>query len=88
MGIYSTAYKDRMDISQILYNPQIPLTPTQAMKYNGMLDLPYGENAIIAICSYLGFNQEDSIILNKSSIERGLFCGETLKKFHSEILKK
>jgi DNA-directed RNA polymerase II subunit RPB2 len=52
-----------------------------------MLNLPYGENAVIAICSYLGFNQEDSIILNKSSIERGLFCGETLKKFHSEILK-
>jgi DNA-directed RNA polymerase II subunit RPB2 len=87
MGIYSTAYKDRMDISQILYNPQIPLTPTKAMKYNGMLDLPYGENVIIAICSYKGYNQEDSIILNKSSIERGLFAADTLKKIHSEILK-
>jgi DNA-directed RNA polymerase II subunit RPB2 len=87
MGIFSTAYKDRMDISQILYNPQIPLTPTKAMQYNGMLDMPYGENVIIAFCSYEGYNQEDSIIINKSAIERGLFSADTLKKYHSEILK-
>ena len=87
MGIYSTAYKDRMDISQILHRPQIPLVHTKAMQYNGMLDMPYGENVIIAICSYEGYNQEDSIVLNKSSIERGMFGAETLKKYHSEILK-
>jgi len=43
-----------MDISQVLYHPQIPLVTTQAMKYNNCMDLPFGENAIIAICSYTG----------------------------------
>ena len=87
MGIYLTSYKDRMDISQILYHPQIPLVKTKAMEYNNMIDLPYGENAIIAICSHLGYNQEDSIIFNQSSIDRGIFRAKTVKKCHSEILK-
>ena len=87
VGIYLSSYKDRMDISQILYNPQIPLVTTQAMKYNGSLDLPNGENIIVAIMSYTGYNQEDSIIFNQSAIDRGLFRADTIKKYHSEILK-
>jgi DNA-directed RNA polymerase II subunit RPB2 len=87
IGIYLTSYKDRIDISQILYHPQIPLVTTQGMKYNGCLDLPYGENAIVAIASYTGFNQEDSIIFNQSAIDRGIFRADTLKKYHSEIQK-
>lgn len=87
IGVYLTSYKDRMDISQVLYHPQIPIVTTQAMKYNGCLDLPYGENAIVAVCSYNGYNQEDSIIFNETSIQRGIFRADTLKKFHSEILK-
>ena len=87
IGIYLTSYKDRMDISQILFHPQIPLVTTQAMKYNGCMDLPYGENAIVAIASYNGFNQEDSIIMNETAIQRGIFRADSLKKFHSEILK-
>jgi DNA-directed RNA polymerase beta subunit len=87
IGIYLTSYKDRMDISQILYHPQIPIVTTQGMKYNGCLDLPYGENAIVAVCSYNGYNQEDSIIFNQSAIDRGIFRAESLKKEHSEIEK-
>jgi DNA-directed RNA polymerase II subunit RPB2 len=87
IGIYLSSYKDRMDISQVLYHPQIPLVTTQAMKYNGCLDLPYGENAIVAVASYTGYNQEDSIIFNQSAIDRGIFRADTLKKYHSEIKK-
>ena len=54
IGIYLTSYKDRMDISQILYHPQVPLAQTKAMKYNNFLDMPYGENAIVALASYTG----------------------------------
>jgi DNA-directed RNA polymerase II subunit RPB2 len=87
IGIYLSSYKDRMDISQILYHPQIPLVTTEAMNYNNCLDLPYGENAIVAIASYTGYNQEDSIIFNQSAIDRGIFRADTLKKYHSEIMK-
>ena len=87
IGTYLSSYKDRMDISQILYHPQIPIVTTQAMKYNGCMDLPYGENSIIAVCSYNGYNQEDSIIFNQSAIDRGIFRADSLKKVESEILK-
>ena len=87
MGIYLTSYKDRMDISQILYHPQVPLVITKPMFYNHTYDLPSGENVIVAIMSYTGYNQEDSIIVNQSAIDRGLFRGDTLKKYHSEIAK-
>jgi DNA-directed RNA polymerase II subunit RPB2 len=87
IGVYLSSYKDRMDISQVLYHPQVPLVTTQAMKYNGCMDLPYGENAIVAVASYTGFNQEDSIIFNQSAIDRGIFRADTLKKYHGEIQK-
>ena len=87
IGTYLSSYKDRMDISQVLYYPQIPIVTTQAMKYNGCLDLPYGENAIVAICSYNGYNQEDSIIFNQSAIDRGIFRVDSLKKYESIIQK-
>jgi DNA-directed RNA polymerase II subunit RPB2 len=86
-GPYLTSYKDRMDISQILYYPQVPIVTTKTMEYNNCLDLPYGENAIVAIASYNGYNQEDSMIFNQSAIDRGLFRADTLKKFNSQIKK-
>ena len=36
-------------------------------------ELPAGSNAIVAIACYTGYNQEDSIIFNQSSIDRGIF---------------
>ena len=87
ISVYLTSYKDRMDISQILYYPQAPIVTTKTMEYNHCLDLPYGENAIVAVMSYNGYNQEDSMILNQSSIDRGIFRADTLKKYHSEIDK-
>jgi DNA-directed RNA polymerase II subunit RPB2 len=54
IGLYLTNYKDRMDISQVLYHPQEPIVSTEGMKYNNMLNLPAGENAIVAIMSYTG----------------------------------
>ena len=43
--------------------------------------LPTGINVIVAIASYGGYNQEDSIIMNKSSIQRGLFSSMKYKTF-------
>ena len=87
ISVFLTSYKDRMDISQILYYPQVPIVTTKTMEYNNSLDLPYGENAIVAIMSYNGFNQEDSMILNQGAIDKGFLRADTLKKYHSEIDK-
>jgi len=87
IGLYLTSYKDRMDISQVLYHPQLPIVSTEGMKYNNMNNLPAGENAIVAIMSYTGYNQEDSLIFNQAAIDRGLFRVDSHKIYHSEIEK-
>ena len=74
VGVYSSAYNTRFDImGHILHYPQKPIITTRFKKYTDVDKLPYGINAVVAIASYSGYNQEDAVILNKTAVERGLF---------------
>lgn len=73
---FHTQYQKRFDtISMMAVCPQKPLSQTWI--YNRMMGrggcLPYGENAIVAITMYGGQNQEDSVVLNGSSLKRGMY---------------
>ena len=88
IGICATNYSSRMDtISHILYYPQKPLVITQSMKYLNTEKMPSGINAIIAIATYTGYNQEDSVLMNKSAVDRGLFLSGHLKTYKEEEKK-
>ena len=75
-GWYHTNYMKRFDtIAEFLCLPQKPLS--QTWLYHEMMGrggcLPYGENVLVAITTYGGNNQEDSVLMNASSLKRGLF---------------
>ena len=74
VGVYSSAYATRFEtFSHILNYPQRPIVTTRYKKYTDVDKLPYGINAIVAICSYTGYNQEDSVMINGNSVDRGMF---------------
>lgn len=73
MGIYATNYNTRMDkTSYILTNPGRPLIDTRIVNIIKINEIPAGYNIIVAIMTHTGYNQEDSILVNKGSIDRGL----------------
>mmetsp|Transcript_28574 Transcript_28574/g.54586 ORF Transcript_28574/g.54586 Transcript_28574/m.54586 type:complete len:1176 (+) Transcript_28574:118-3645(+) len=85
MGMYCTNYQLRMDtLAYVLYYPQKPLVTTRSMEYLHFRELPAGINAIVAIACYSGYNQEDSVIMNQSSIDRGLFRSIFYRSYRDE----
>ena len=88
MGIYATNYQLRMDtMANILFYPQKPLVTTRAMEYLHFRELPAGQNAVVAIACYTGYNQEDSVIMNQSAIDRGLFRSLYLRTYMDQERK-
>jgi DNA-directed RNA polymerase II subunit RPB2 len=75
-------------VSHTLTYPQKPLVTTKVAEFNGFNEYPNGINAIVAIACYTGYNQEDSVILNKSSVDRGLFHTTTYNTFSVEEKKR
>ena len=74
IGIYATNFNNRFDtFGFVQHYPQRPIINTRHSQYTGSDYMPNGFNTIVAIMTYSGFNQEDSIMINKKSIERGLF---------------
>ena len=72
VGLNSDQRFDTSGIHELFY-PQKPLVSSFTEIHTHLTDLPYGENVIVAIMSYTGYNQEDSLIVNQASIDRGLF---------------
>ena len=89
-SMYHTNHRVRMDkTAVVLNNGQIPLVKSRYMEYINGEEMPYGENAIVAIMCYSGYNMEDSILINEGSLKRGLFNTTyyTTYETHEEINK-
>ena len=74
VSMFNTNFNFRMDKSAILLNSgQNPIVRSRYYKHVTNDKHPYGVNAIVAIACYTGYNVEDSIIVNKAALDRGLF---------------
>jgi intein/homing endonuclease len=73
MGVYVTNYENRMDKTAYVLNyPMRPLVDTRIMNLIQLNKIPSGMQVIVAIMTHTGYNQEDSMLINKGSIDRGM----------------
>ena len=88
IGVYASNFRHRMDtLSNILNYPQIPLVRTKISDITKCNELPYGNNVIVAIGCFTGFNQEDSIMINKSAVDRGFFNSTFYRTYKDQCNK-
>lgn len=74
VSMYHTNFPVRMDkAAVVLATPQIPLVKTRYMEFINNEENCYGENAIVAIMTYTGYNMEDAVLVNEAALKRGLF---------------
>ena len=89
MSMFAMSLHRRADTCvHVLNYPQKPLVTTRAADIMGFSEMPSGINAIVAIACYTGMNQEDSVIMNQSAIERGLFRATTYRAHTAEEKKE
>lgn len=89
MGIYATNFRYRMDtVAHVLQYPQLPLVYSRVIKYLPSNEMPSGINVVVAIASFTGYNQEDSVIMNQSACERGLFISDHYHTYKDEEKKR
>ena len=82
IGMYVTNYDNRMDkTAYVLTYPMRPLVETRIMNIIKLNNIPSGQQVIVAIASHTGYNQEDSLLFNQGSIDRGLFLATI---YHTE----
>ena len=73
MGVYVTNYENRMDKTAYILNyPMRPLVETRIMDLIRLNNIPSGSQLIVAIMTHTGYNQEDSLLVNKGSVDRGM----------------
>jgi len=87
LSLYISNHRQRCDISYLLFHVQEPIVHSRGSKYTNTNLMTFGENCIIAIASYGGYNQEDSLIMNQSSVDRGLFRSVSMKGYEDMIKK-
>jgi DNA-directed RNA polymerase II subunit RPB2 len=88
MGMYALNFRDRYDaLSHLLCYPQVPFVSPFMSRFYGAQAMPSGQNIVVAIMTYTGYNQEDSIMINRGSLDRGLFRSIFYRTYKDEERK-
>jgi DNA-directed RNA polymerase II subunit RPB2 len=88
MGMYALNFRERFDaMSHLLCYPQVPFVSSFMSDYYAAQKMPSGQNITVAIATYTGYNQEDSVMINRASLDRGLFRSIFYRTYKDEERK-
>lgn len=73
LGFYAANFSVRMDMDvNLLHTPQIPVVKSIIHDISGYETHPAGQNLVVAVMSYKGYNMDDAVVINQGSIDRGM----------------
>ena len=85
LGFGQSNYRIRPETrGHLMHYPQQPMTGTHPMKYVNFDRRPGGQNFVMAVISYEGYNMEDALIFNRASIDRGIGRSSFFRTYASE----
>uniref|UniRef100_A0A6C0JVB7 DNA-directed RNA polymerase n=1 Tax=viral metagenome TaxID=1070528 RepID=A0A6C0JVB7_9ZZZZ len=88
MGMFALNFRERFDaMAHLLCYPQVPFVSPFMSKFYGAQKMPCGQNIIVAIMTYTGYNQEDSVMINRGALDRGLFRSIFYRTYKDEERK-
>ena len=88
MGMFALNWEERFDaMSHLLCYPEIPMVSPFNSQFYGAQKLPAGANVVVAIMTYTGYNQEDSNMINRGSLDRGRFRSIFYRTYKDEEKK-
>jgi len=84
LSVYATNYPNRFDnMVHVLCYGEAPLVRTLYFDYIADGQMPYGQNLIVALGCFTGYNQEDGIVFNADSFQRGMFRNMTFRSYEA-----
>ena len=72
-GLYAINFNQRFDSrGYLLFYPQVPIVNTVSYRKANIQKHPSGQNLVVALSTYYGYNMQDAVVLNRASVERGV----------------
>ena len=88
VGFYSSAHHIRLDVDvNLLHYPQAPVLSSVTSEFVDFNKHPSGQNVVVAVMPYWGYNMEDSVVVKKSSVERGFGRSTYYKPISTEEVR-
>ncbi len=84
-GLFASNFNQRFDSrAYLLYYPQVPIVTTSSYELANIKRHPSGQNFVVAISTYYGYNMADAIVINKAAVDRGLGRSTFYKSYSDE----